>query len=49
MNAVNAYFYFDLTKEEKDLGGVSMKNREHLNYLLDHDSIGRKRIPGILG
>jgi hypothetical protein len=48
-NAVNAYFYFELTQEEKDLGGVSMKNRETFNYMLDHDTMGRKKIPGILG
>lgn len=49
MNAVNAYFYLELTKEEKDLGGVSTKNREMLRDLIDHDTIGRKRIPGIIG
>ena len=49
MNAVNAYFYFELTKEEKDLGGVSMKNRPIFNEMLDHDTLGRKKIPGILG
>ena len=49
MNAVNAYFYFELTKEEKDLGGVSMKNRPLFNQMLDHDTLGRKKIPGILG
>jgi translocation protein SEC63 len=49
VNVVNAYFYFDLTKEEVDLGGVSMKNRDHFNYLLDHDAMGKRKIPGILG
>tara|TARA_B110000285_G_scaffold207272_1_gene246501 strand:- start:1932 stop:2081 length:150 start_codon:yes stop_codon:yes gene_type:complete len=49
MNACNAYFYFELTKEEKDLGGVSMKNRPIFNEMLDHDTLGRKKIPGILG
>ena len=48
-NAINAYFYFDLTKEEKDLGGVSTKNREIFDNMIDHDTIGRKKIPGILG
>jgi translocation protein SEC63 len=48
-NAINSYFYFDLTKEEKDLGGVSMKNRDHFNYLIDHDTMGKKKIPAILG
>jgi len=31
------------------LGGVSMKNRDHFNYLLDHDAMGKRKIPGILG
>jgi len=48
-NAINAYFYFDLTKEEVDIGGVNTKNREIFNEMLDHDTIGRKKIPGIIG
>ena len=48
-NAINAYFYFDLTKEEKDLGGVNMNNREIFNQMIEHDTMGRKCIPGILG
>ena len=46
---LNAWFYFELTKKEKDLGGVSMKNRDIFNMMLDHDTLGRKKIPGILG
>jgi hypothetical protein len=48
-NAINAYFYFDLTKEVMDLGGVSTKNREIFDNMIDHDTIGRRKIPGILG
>ena len=48
-NAINSYFYFELTKEEKDLGGVSIKNRPIFHSMIDHDTIGRKKIPGILG
>jgi hypothetical protein len=47
--AINAYFYFVLTKEETDLGGVNMKNRELFNQMIDHDTMGRKTIPGIIG
>ena len=48
MNSVNAYFYFELTKEEKDLGGVSTNNRKIFCELLDHDTMGRMKIPAIL-
>jgi len=48
-NAVNTYFYLELNKKVTDYGGVDTKNREIFNELIDHDTIGRKTIPGILG
>ena len=45
--AVNGYFFQELTKEETDIGGVSMDNRELFRKMLDHDTMGNK-IPAIL-
>jgi len=45
---VNFYFYTELFKEEKDIGGVSTENRKIFYDMLDYNIIGRK-IPGMLG
>lgn len=47
-NFVNLYFYMELTKEKKDIGGVNTENRKIFNDMLDHDVTGRYKIPGIM-
>lgn len=45
--AANLYFFNELTKEETDIGGVSMENRPLFRKMLDHDTMG-DRVPAIL-
>lgn len=45
---IPGYFYSVLSQEEKDHGGVDLKNREIFAKLIDETMMG-KIIPGILG
>lgn len=45
---IPGYFYWYFSREEKDVGGVDMKNRELFNELIDN-SLMAKNIPAIFG
>jgi translocation protein SEC63 len=45
---IPGYFYSELFKEARDIGGVSTENRKIFYEMLDNNIIGRK-IPGMLG
>lgn len=41
------YFYKQLSQEERDIGGVDLKNRKLFAELVDETMLGKK-VPGIL-
>jgi hypothetical protein len=45
---IPGYFYWYFSREEKDVGGVDLKNRELFNELIDN-SLMAKNIPAIFG
>jgi hypothetical protein len=45
---IPGYFYWYFSREEKDVGGVDMKNRELFSELIDN-SLMAKNIPAIFG
>lgn len=45
---IPGYFYSELTKEKRDIGGVSAANRDIFRKLISEDMIGSK-IPATLG
>lgn len=45
---IPSYFYLQLFKEEKDIGGVDVENRKRFAKIIDETLMG-KVIPGILG
>jgi hypothetical protein len=44
---IPGYFYFHLSQDERDVGGVNMENRKLFSELLDESVLGKK-VPGIL-
>jgi translocation protein SEC63 len=44
---IPGFFYTQLFKEERDHGGVSMKNRKYFYDMID-DRMAGKKIPGLL-
>jgi hypothetical protein len=45
---IPGYFYWYFSREEKDVGGVDMKNRELFNELIDNNLMA-KNFPAIFG
>jgi hypothetical protein len=45
---IPGYFYWYFSREEKDVGGVDLKNRELFNDLIDNNTV-YKNIPAIFG
>lgn len=45
---IPSYFYWYFFKEERDIGGIDIKNKENFNNLIDENML-TKNLPGIFG
>jgi len=45
---IPGYFYLQLFKEERDIGGVDLENRKKFSFMVDENLMGLL-IPGVLG